>query len=55
VGPIRNFQTVSEGEFSEVQDVLRISKLQLASTTDNEEVRTGTEQTRLRFYPPYSL
>src|SRR3712207_1208661 len=41
--------------FSEVQGVLRYSKLRSASTTDNKDVRAGTEQTRLRFYAPYSL
>jgi hypothetical protein len=44
-----------KGVFSEVQGVLRFSRLRSASTTDNKDVRGGTEQTRLRFYSPNSL
>src|SRR5215217_5401697 len=44
------FQTVSEGNTSEVRGLSRFSKLRSASTTNNKDVRCGTEQTGLRFY-----
>src|SRR5215217_4672493 len=44
------FQTVSEGNTSEVRGLSRFSRLRSASTTDDKDVRCGTEQTGLRIY-----
>src|SRR5215211_5854166 len=49
------FQTVSEGNTSEVRGLSSFSKLRSASTTNNKDVRCGTEQTGLRIYSPNGL